>query len=78
MTTPAHQLRIGTIQATIWRNFSDQSNWYSVNLTRGCKVDEDWRETDNLGGDDLMPAAKVLDMSHTWILHQLDADRRGS
>ena len=33
MTTgPAHKLRIGTLQATIWRNLADKGNWYSVKL----------------------------------------------
>lgn len=50
MTTgPAHKLRIGTLQATIWRNLADKGSWYSVKLTRDFKTDEGWRETDNLG-----------------------------
>jgi len=77
MTSPAYKLRIGALQATIWRNAGDKGNWYSVNLSRGYKVDEGWRETDNLGFDDLLTAAKLLDQSHTWIMHQLDADRKG-
>jgi hypothetical protein len=77
MTSPAHKIRIGTLQATIWRNSGDKGNWYSVNLTRGYKVEEGWRETDNLGFDDLLTAAKLLDQSHTWITHQLEADRKG-
>ena len=77
MTSPAHKLRIGTLQATIWRNLGDNGNWYSVKLTRGYKTDEGWRETDNLGYDDLLPAAKLLDMAHSWVMHQLDADRKG-
>ena len=77
MTSPAHKIRIGTLQATIWRNSSDKGNWYSVQLTRGYKVDDGWRETDNLGFDDLLAAAKLLDQAHTYITHQLDADRKG-
>jgi hypothetical protein len=77
MTSPAHKLRIGTLQATIWRNPGDKGNWYSVKLTRGYKVEDGWRETDNLGYDDLLAAAKLLDQAHTWIGHQLDADRKG-
>jgi hypothetical protein len=48
-----------------------------VKLTRGYKADDGWRETDSPGFDDLLPAAKLLDMAHTWILHQLEADRKG-
>ena len=77
MSNPAFKIRIGSLQATIWRNLAERGNWYSVKLTRGYKVEDSWRETDNLGSDDLLPAAKLLDMAHTWILHQLEADRKG-
>jgi hypothetical protein len=76
MSQPAHKIRIGSLQATIWRNLSDKGNWYSVKLTRGYKADDGWRETDNLGFDDLLSAAKLLDLAHTWAMHQLDADRK--
>jgi hypothetical protein len=77
MSQPAHKIRTGTLQVTIWRNTGDKGTWYSAQLTRGYKVDEGWRETDNLGFDDLLAAAKLLDLAHTWIGHQLDADRKG-
>jgi hypothetical protein len=76
MSQPARKLRIGTLQATIWRNSGDNGTWYSVQLTRGYKTDEGWRESDSLGFDDLLSAAKLLDQAHTWIMHQLDADRK--
>ena len=48
----------------------------SVKLARGYKVEDGWRETDNLGSDDLLPAAKLLDLAHTWIMHQQQADAK--
>ena len=77
MSTPAHTIRTGTLQATIWRNAGEKGNWYSVQLTRGFKADEGWRNTDSLGFDDLLSAAKLLDQAHTYIGHQLEADRKG-
>ena len=77
MNSPAHKIRISNLQATIWRNSGDKGSWYSVQLTRGYKTDEGWRETDNLGFDDLLTAAKLLDQAHTWVTHQLDADHKG-
>ncbi|VTS00587.1 Uncharacterized protein OS=Singulisphaera acidiphila (strain ATCC BAA-1392 / DSM 18658 / VKM B-2454 / MOB10) GN=Sinac_7658 PE=4 SV=1 [Gemmata massiliana] len=77
MSQPVHKIRTGALQATIWRNFAEKGNWYSVKLTRGYKTDEGWRETENLGHDDLLPAAKLLDLAHTWVMHQLEADRKG-
>ncbi len=77
MSQPAHKIRTGALQATIWRNLAERGNWYSVKLTRGYKTDDGWRETDNLGVDDLLAGAKLLDSAHTWIVHQLEADRKG-
>jgi hypothetical protein len=77
MSQPAHKIRIGSLQATIWRNSGQNGNWYSANLTRGFKTDEGWRETDSLGYDDLLAAGKLLDLTHTWIMHQIAADSKG-
>ena len=77
MSQPAHKIRIGALQATIWRNHGEKGNWYSVNPTRGYKHGDVWKETDSLGSDDLLAMAKLLDLAHTWILHQLAADAKG-
>jgi hypothetical protein len=76
MSKPAYKLRNGVLQATIWRNHGEKGTWYSVNLTRSYKVDEGWRETDALGQDDLLAAAKLLDLAHTWIVNQQQADAK--
>ena len=76
MSKPAYKLRNGVLQATIWRNHSEKGTWYSVNLTRSYKIDQGWRETSALGQDDLLPAAKLLDLAHTWIMHQQQADAK--
>ena len=78
MSQPAHKIRIGVLQVTIWRNHGEKGNWYSVNPTRGYKQGDDtWKETDSLGSDDLLPMAKLLDLAHTWIMHQQQADAKG-
>ncbi len=76
MSQPAHKIRISNISAVIWRNSGENGSWYSVQLSRSYKVDDGWRETDSLGQDDLLTAAKLLDMAHTWIVQQLEADRK--
>ena len=74
---PAHRIRIGNLQATIWRNLAERGSWYSVTLKRSFKTDEGFRETENLGFDDLLPARKLLDQAHTYIQNQLAADAKG-
>jgi len=78
MSQPAHKIRTGVLQVTIWRNASDKGNWYSVVPSRSYKQGEDtWKETDSLGFDDLLTMAKLFDLAHSWIMHQLEADRKG-
>ena len=35
------------------------------------------KETDSLGFDDLLMMAKLLDLAHTWVMHQQQADAKG-
>ena len=44
---------------------------------RSFMLEDGWRETDNLGYEDMLPAAKLLDLAHTWVMHQLAADAKG-
>jgi hypothetical protein len=78
MSTPAHKIRDGVLQVTIWRNTGDKGSWYSVIPSRSYKQGEEtWKETDSLNGDDLLPMAKLLDLAHSWVLHQKQADAKG-
>ena len=77
MSKPAHKIRIGVLQATIWRNSGDNGAWYSVVPSRSYKQgDETWKETDSLNADDLLAMAKLLDLAHTWIVGQQQADAK--
>jgi hypothetical protein len=68
---------MGVLQVTIWRNHSEKGNWYSVTPARSYKQGDDlWKETDSLGADDLLTMAKLLDLAHTWIMHQQHADAK--
>jgi glutamate/tyrosine decarboxylase-like PLP-dependent enzyme len=79
MAQPAFKLRISNLTAVIWRNYSGEkgSTWYSVNCSRSYKNgDDQWRETDSLGFDDLLTMAKLLDEAHSWIAKQMQADAK--
>ena len=77
MSKPAHKIRSGVLQVTIWRNHSEKGNWYSVIPSRSYKQGDDiWKETDSLGREDLLPMAKLLDLADTWIMHQQQADAK--
>lgn len=77
MSKPAHKIRNGVLQVTIWRNQSEKGPWYSVIPARSYKQGDDmWKETDSLNREDLLPMAKLLDLADTWIMHQQQADAK--
>jgi hypothetical protein len=76
MSNPAHKIRRGVLQVTIWRNSGENGTWYSVIPSRGYKKGDDWVETDSLNQDDLLPMAKLLELADTWIMHQQQADAK--
>ena len=77
MSQPAHKLRRGVLQVTIWRNHGEKGAWYSVIPSRGYKTGDDtWKETDSLNGDDLLPMAALLEQADVWIVQQQQADAK--
>jgi len=77
MSSPAHKIRFGVLQVTIWRNSSDKGTWYSVQPSRSYKQgDETWKETDSLGSDDLLPMAELHRQAFVWIARQQQADSK--
>jgi hypothetical protein len=76
---PAIKFRDGTLNVTVWRNTTtDGKTFYTVNPSRGYKKGDDaWRETDQLGADDLLPMAELLREAYAWIREQKKADAKG-
>ena len=67
---PAHEIRIGVVKATIWRQEAEDKAWYTVTLQRLYRLEGNWHSTASLRRDDLLLARKVLDRAHTWITGQ--------
>ncbi len=67
---PAHEIRIGAIKATIWRNETPNGPRHNVTFGRIYKDGEEWRSSDSFGREDLLTLAKVVDLAHTWIYEQ--------
>jgi hypothetical protein len=74
-TKPAHKIRDGAIEVAIWRNDSDKGVWYSVTTRRSYKQNEEWKDADSYGQDDLLVLAKLLDLAHTWIVDTQNQQR---
>ena len=67
-TRPAHEIRLQAVRAAIWQRETESGVRHSVTLERLYKDAEGrWKSTDSLGREDLLVAAKVLDLAHSWI-----------
>lgn len=67
---PIHEIRLGSVKATIWENQTPAGPRHNVNVTRIYKDGDAWKSTDSFGRDDLPLVAKVADMAHTWVFQQ--------
>lgn len=65
--SPVHEIQIGRIRATIWRNQNDGRAWFSVQVVRLYREGDTWKSTSSFSRDDLPVVAKVADMAYSWI-----------
>ena len=70
---PAHEVRLGSVKAAIWKNQGENGTRFNVTVARIYKDGEQWKSTDSFGRDDLLVLAKVLDQAHTWIFENARA-----
>jgi hypothetical protein len=70
--------RLGERQNLQWHlgQEMEKGNWYSVTPRRSYKAGDDWKETDSLGFDDLLTMAKLLDLAHSYIMREQQADAK--
>lgn len=67
---PAHEIRLGTIKATIWKNEAEDFTRYNVNIIRSYLSDGFWKSSDSYGRDDLPRVIKCADLAYEWIFQQ--------
>ncbi len=65
---PVHRERAGGIEIAVWRNEGGKGPWYSVTVSRSYKKDEEWKQADSFGADDLPLLTKLLDRAHNWTI----------
>jgi len=64
---PAHEIRKGSVKATIWLNESAKGANYSVSVSRFYRDQEGWKSTESFGRNHLYLLIKVVDAAHDWI-----------
>jgi len=67
---PVHEVRLGSIKATIWENETSAGTRHNVTVGRLYKDGDQWKQTESFGRDDLPLLAKVIDLAHTWIFEK--------
>lgn len=71
---PVHEIRLGLIKASVWRNQTKSGERHNVTLSRLYRNGDVWKESAHFGRDDLLVAAKALDLAHTWIVNAKQED----
>lgn len=73
---PLRTLRIGAVQAAIWRNDGEKGPFYNVTFERRYRdSQEQWQSSHSFGRDDLLILAKIADEAHTIVCNQQSKDR---
>lgn len=77
---PADAIRLGAVQAAIWRNESDEGRInYNITLERLFKdADDKWQSSTSFGRDDCLRLGKVLDRAETRIFELQAKDREAA
>ena len=62
---PVDRVRIGRIEAAIWKNRGENGAWHSVTLSRSYKDSTgEFQSTDSLSGTDLLLAAEAMRLAY--------------
>lgn len=65
---PTETLRDGSLKATIWKNFGDNGNFYTVTLARSFKDEADqWQETSSFSGSQLLRIARLAGRAYDRV-----------
>jgi hypothetical protein len=74
---PAHEIRLGRIRGTVWRNETEGGTFHNVAFSRLYKDDSgDWQDSATFSRDDLPLVAKVADLVHSWLYEHGNGERK--
>lgn len=75
---PLHTIKLGKVQATIWRNETKHGPRFNVTVNRLYLDGETWKRSDSFGRDELLTAAHVFVRAFDWIWSQGKASEEGA
>jgi hypothetical protein len=73
---PVDKVRIGSVNASIWRNSGEKGDFYSVTFEHSYKDGQEWKTANSYGQGDLLELVKAADKAHDRIL-ELQGKGRG-
>jgi len=67
---PAHVVRLGKIQASLWANDTKNGRRFNVTACRLYMENGEWKRSDSFGRDELLTAARAFQSAYDWIWAQ--------
>jgi hypothetical protein len=67
---PAHEIRLGSVRATIWTNETEKGLMYNTTFERSYRDGNDWKSSTSFGQGDLLNLAFVAEQAMRWIIEQ--------
>lgn len=65
---PLSTIRDGRIKATIWKNFGEHGNFYSVRFTRTWKDDQgNFHDSDSFSSSELLRVARLASIAYDHL-----------
>lgn len=66
---PAHRVKIGYVEATVWKNEGDTGTWYNITCRRSWKDDKDeWHESNSYGTREACQLTQAIQMATAWAV----------
>lgn len=72
---PADTIRDGSLKATIWKNFSENGTFYSVEFSRTYKQGETFKDSHSFSGSEPLQLARLANKAYDRIAELRSADR---
>ena len=69
---PVHEIRLGSVRASIWEEETSEGLKHRVSVVRLYKDGSEWTRSTFFERDDLPLVAEVVDMAHLWIFEQAE------
>jgi hypothetical protein len=74
---PVHVVKLGKVQASIWRNETKHGPRFNVTAGRIYLENGTWKRSDSFGRDELLATAKALEAAYFWIWEHAKPEASG-